>query len=232
MATPRKPNPSAGVSEEILYEILLRLPVKTLLQYKTICKSWLSLISSSHFVKTHLSISTNDTQFTHHYLLPKHQKQDYLESYSVYSMLNKPVTEAIKIDSPIKNDSQDLAEVVGCCNGLVCLKIGKPMHVFFWNPCTRKIRRLPELINTELELVNFGFGYDEFSDDFKLFVIAGYHGYEKKVSVYSSKSNSWKRIGDFLLTLHWEMGCSQMELYTGLLEKRILWKAKLLSLSM
>ncbi|XP_074343090.1 F-box/kelch-repeat protein At3g23880-like [Apium graveolens] len=110
-------------------------------------------------------------------------------------------TEAIKIDSPIKNESRGFAKIVGC-NGLVCLHIEKssarctePVGLFFWNPFTRKIRRLPELI---IEPEKFGLGYEESSDDFKLFVIAAGHGdYEKKVSVYCSKSNSWKGNGDF-----------------------------------
>ncbi|XP_017253017.1 F-box/kelch-repeat protein At3g23880-like [Daucus carota subsp. sativus] len=40
--------------EGTISEILLRLPVKSLLQCKSVCKPWLSLISTPHFVKSQL----------------------------------------------------------------------------------------------------------------------------------------------------------------------------------
>ncbi|KAL1816572.1 F-box/kelch-repeat protein At3g23880-like [Daucus carota subsp. sativus] len=40
--------------EGLISEILLRLPVKSLLQCKSVCKPWLSLISTPHFVKSQL----------------------------------------------------------------------------------------------------------------------------------------------------------------------------------
>ncbi|XP_047339496.1 F-box protein CPR1-like [Impatiens glandulifera] len=43
------------IPDEILADILCRLPVKCLLRLRCVSKSWLSLISSSHFVKLHLS---------------------------------------------------------------------------------------------------------------------------------------------------------------------------------
>ncbi|KAL1816570.1 hypothetical protein ACET3Z_019144 [Daucus carota] len=40
--------------EGMISEILLRLPVKSLLQCKSVCKPWLSLISTPHFVQSQL----------------------------------------------------------------------------------------------------------------------------------------------------------------------------------
>ncbi|KEH18960.1 F-box protein interaction domain protein [Medicago truncatula] len=42
---------------ELIIQILLRLPVKSLLCFKCICKSWLSLISDPHFANSHVDVS-------------------------------------------------------------------------------------------------------------------------------------------------------------------------------
>nr|XP_016475644.1 PREDICTED: F-box/kelch-repeat protein At3g06240-like [Nicotiana tabacum] len=54
---------------ELITEILLKLPVKSLLQFRRVSKSWLSLVFSPEFVKTHLSICTNNKDNTHHRLM-------------------------------------------------------------------------------------------------------------------------------------------------------------------
>ncbi|CAL2268672.1 unnamed protein product [Prunus armeniaca] len=43
------------IPEEVIHDILLRLPSKSLLKCTTVCKSWRSLIRSSAFIHTHLS---------------------------------------------------------------------------------------------------------------------------------------------------------------------------------
>lgn len=55
--------------DKIVVNILSRLPVKTLLRCKLVSKSWLSIISSRDFIKTHLSRSTDNPHFTHHQLI-------------------------------------------------------------------------------------------------------------------------------------------------------------------
>ncbi|MCH86633.1 F-box/kelch-repeat protein [Trifolium medium] len=43
---------------DLIPEILSRQPVKLLLQFRCVCKSWNSLISDPKFAKKHLSLST------------------------------------------------------------------------------------------------------------------------------------------------------------------------------
>ncbi|XP_062015337.1 putative F-box protein At3g51171 [Rosa rugosa] len=41
--------------EDVIAEILARLPVKSLMRFRCVCKSWRALISESYFVKKHLN---------------------------------------------------------------------------------------------------------------------------------------------------------------------------------
>ena len=47
------------VPEVLVEEILLRLPPKSLLRLKSVCKSWNTLISGQYFVNKHLKFSIN-----------------------------------------------------------------------------------------------------------------------------------------------------------------------------
>ncbi|KAL8102545.1 hypothetical protein AgCh_027168 [Apium graveolens] len=48
---------TGDVPEEMVTNILLRLDAKTLVGFKSVSKTWLALISSPHFAKSHLEIT-------------------------------------------------------------------------------------------------------------------------------------------------------------------------------
>ncbi|KAL2227812.1 F-box/kelch-repeat protein At3g23880-like [Sesamum indicum] len=186
--------------EEIVEEILSRLPVKSLLKFRCVSRSWYSLIGSKEFIKAHLEKSTKNTNFTHHRLvlnlfLPNHT----LRHCSLNSLLNEPVTDAFVFDDPMYNPDYSI-RIVGCCNGVICILIDRK-RFFLWNPSTRMSKKLPD-IDDKLkhgDITKFGFGVDG-SGDYKVFAVLSVFWitgkYQATGNVYSLKTNSWRRIKD------------------------------------
>ncbi|KAH7865359.1 hypothetical protein Vadar_005606 [Vaccinium darrowii] len=189
---------------EIMVEILLRLPVKSLLRLRCVCKSWRSLISQRKFAKTHLSLASSiNPDYTHHRLLITNINHDYtyqgflstdvlsvVLSCSLYSILNDTV---VQLDYPLRRDScvgYRGVIILGGCDGLMCIKTGRTL--FLWNPSTRKSKRLPS-VNMPTDRVVYGFGRDASIDDYK---VVGF-GIDFEVKVYTVRTDSWRRIGDF-----------------------------------
>nr|XP_011460760.1 PREDICTED: F-box/kelch-repeat protein At3g23880-like [Fragaria vesca subsp. vesca] len=192
---------------EVTTELLARLPVKSLLKFKTVCKSWLSLISSTEFVKKHdlihrarsyYSSSTNSKR-----LLISWESQALM----CYSPKSRPREIPIDIhierfDHSGKNHHQrELSfDIIGSCDGLVCLKVGDCCveRVFLWNPCTRECVEAKERNGEDVRIfsLHHGFGYDYNSDDYK--VLKVYHKTTTCISmIYTLRTDSWRRIQDY-----------------------------------
>ncbi|KAL8557671.1 hypothetical protein ACS0TY_004949 [Phlomoides rotata] len=179
------------VEEIIFEEILPKLPVKSLLIFRCVAKSWCSLIGSKRFIKAHLNNSIKSSTSAHHRIFFKALggfKQCSLPSF------DKPLTTdsiTYNADFGIDFKYKSLC-LVGCCDGLVCFLINKRRYVL-WNPATKKTYNLPDFdsdMTRPASIVLHGFGFDESNHDYKVF-------YTKSgcmCKVYSSRTNSWKAI--------------------------------------
>nr|XP_043613412.1 F-box/kelch-repeat protein At3g06240-like [Erigeron canadensis] len=163
---------------DILEQILVRLDLKDLIQCKRVCTSWHSLVSSSRFA---ISVFISNKQNTSN---------------------NKRQRICINEDRLRKN-------LVGSSNGLVCI-FTRNAEIVVANPLTGELKKLknPELKKLEnprhgvRSLCNNlwflgGFGYDSWSDDYK--VILGTRQYDAdfmRFHVLSLKSNVWKIAGE------------------------------------
>lgn len=179
------------------------MPVKSLLRFRSVSKSWLSSTSCPEFVKTHLSIASKSRDYTHHSLiLSSTHPQFNVRSCSLNSLLNEELDNMVELDYPDK-DPNHCMMIVGSCNGLVC--IGTDWDsIFIWNPSTGQSKRLPSFGFSEERggfTMRFGFGCGESDYDYKVVVIFSDDGSwgscETRVEVYTLKTDSWKRIGDF-----------------------------------
>nr|XP_017256792.1 PREDICTED: F-box protein CPR30-like [Daucus carota subsp. sativus] len=188
-------NVTPYLTDDLLSQILDRLPVKTLLQCRCVCKPWCSLIDSPRFVKLHLKRSAECNK----------NRSVVIRGFYAYladfDSLEDNST-AVIIDEPLRSVLRGTG-LVGSCNGLLCLYQQK-MDIFIWNPAMRKCKQLPTApadFVCPFSVDPFflrGFGYDAVNDDYKVLRILHPDGREagSKVIVYSLKSDSWKRLPD------------------------------------
>uniref|UniRef100_M1C446 F-Box protein n=1 Tax=Solanum tuberosum TaxID=4113 RepID=M1C446_SOLTU len=155
---------------EIIIEILLEVPPKSLLKFMCVSQSWLELISSMKFIKNHLKLTANDKEYSHHRII----FQEFACNFKVCclpSKLNKErSTELFDIGSPMENPTI-YTWIAGSVNKLICL-YSKIEETVLWNPVINKSKKLPtfgaKLRNNCSYYLKYGFGYDETRDDYKV----------------------------------------------------------------
>ncbi|GAU24895.1 hypothetical protein TSUD_116190 [Trifolium subterraneum] len=187
------------LSFDLVEQILCRLPVKSLLQFQCVCKSWKSLISDDpKFIKKHLQMSLSCPVQSHHHLIFKSSTGkvvEYLDSSisSIFNTVSKSIITPMKLRYP--SILKDLSfEFVGSCHGIICASI--PHYVLFWNPSIQKLKISPNL-DASIYKTMYGFGYDRCNDSYKVVAIFCYDNGKTKVNVHTMGTNCWRKIQEF-----------------------------------
>nr|QDB64836.1 S haplotype-specific F-box protein 27 [Prunus dulcis] len=190
--------------KEILIDILVRLPAKSLVRFLCTCKSWSDLIGSSSFVSTHLH--RNVTGHAHAYLLCLHhpnfecQRDDddrYFKEELQWSLFsNVTFEESSKLSHPL--GSTEHYVIYGSSNGLVCisdeiLNFDSPIHI--WNPSVKKFRTTPiSTNNIKFVYVALQFGFHPGVNDYKAVRMMRTNKDTFAVEVYGLRTDSWKMV--------------------------------------
>ncbi|KAK3416912.1 hypothetical protein EUGRSUZ_H02653, partial [Eucalyptus grandis] len=206
-----------SLPEDILIDILLRVPAELLARFKFVCKRWRSLISDPGFAKSHLQrLKAGDLIPSQRIFIGRlygsHETIDYAALDG--SEGGVVVPHRIKTIRPLCD-----CHVVGSCDGLVCLYLegnlyrDYPTTILIYNPATRECNELrcPEFAQDSefreyRENESFhGIGYDPRSDDYK--IVEGIRGFDYKIvegiheveffweaAIFSLKSGSWRSI--------------------------------------
>jgi hypothetical protein len=74
MGTTRKsaPRQTQQLMEEIFFEILARLPVKSLLQFRSVCKAWRAIVDDPTFIRAHLLHSASKWECCQNFIISPH----------------------------------------------------------------------------------------------------------------------------------------------------------------
>nr|QCF59405.1 S haplotype-specific F-box protein 14 [Prunus dulcis]QDB64843.1 S haplotype-specific F-box protein 14 [Prunus dulcis] len=191
--------------KEILIDILVRLPAKSLIRFLSTCKSWSDLIGSSSFVSTQLH--RNVSKHAHVYLLCLHhpnfervvdRDNPYIEEEVQWSLFsNETFEQCSKLSHPLGITEHYV--IYGSSDGLVCisdeiLNFDSPIHI--WNPSVRKLRTPPMSpnINIKFSCVALQFGFHPRVNDYKIVRMMRTNKGALAVEVYSLRTDSWKMI--------------------------------------
>ncbi|KAK4372796.1 hypothetical protein RND71_008180 [Anisodus tanguticus] len=187
------------IPSEVIFEILLRLPVKSLVRFKSVSKSWLSLLSSPQFINTHLNISRNNHRDVPHKLLMLDRDQILSKKCALCSTEKNSTVVCVDLDYPVKSP-RCIPMFIGSCDGLVCLSVENSLVL--WNPSTRKWKEIPQETThmSQDYYCTYGFGYDKYNLDYKLVLVysSKIKNSGNEVKVYSLRTNSWKKIKGFV----------------------------------
>ncbi|KAK9673100.1 hypothetical protein RND81_12G146100 [Saponaria officinalis] len=186
--------------EIIYYDILTRLPVKSLLRFKSVCKDWYALINSSTFIDTHQK-----------YVLESHDSSDFMivSNSCFYTYYDAPQFTSGTYVVLKEMDKHYFNVVVGSCNGLICLNILR-FGLMLCNPITREYYRLIHPVSHHTYgqhdipdyYGQYGFGYDIVTNHYKIvkIITSSHMDYSSKsliVQVFSTYTNSWKQANNF-----------------------------------
>ncbi|XP_074284041.1 F-box/kelch-repeat protein At3g23880-like [Silene latifolia] len=190
----------------ITQEILTRLPVKSILRFKSVSKQWYSTLSSSDFANAHLIKSpfSHPSAPVNSLFIMDHYNCCYLFSYDDDDQISGNFEDnLVKLDVDF-GVGKDHLRFRGCGNGLVCLTPASDEYLIIWNPATRKLHKYPshgyfkcpdEANNVS---ITCGFGYASSVDDYKfvgiLSVIEGSTPTSIIVHVFSMRENRWRNI--------------------------------------
>ncbi|XP_017224967.2 putative F-box protein At3g16210 [Daucus carota subsp. sativus] len=206
MSKPEKPIPPSSISkpqnlvfympQECLIEILVHLPVKTLIRFKSVCKTWLSVISSPSFIRSqlHNAITASKTNPTvaiisdhrHFHLI----NEAFLDVNRHY-FSSSPIHVGSLVFPPQLDHYLDISNK--SYNGIICF-MGRNYVGYLWNPSIRQYLKLPSA--PEQYTFHLGFGYDSISGSYKVFMF-GEDTTDNDVPtvfVYSTATGCWKEI--------------------------------------
>ncbi|KAK6792192.1 hypothetical protein RDI58_011273 [Solanum bulbocastanum] len=194
--------------EDMVVDILSRLPVESLLHFKCVCKHWYGLIKSMSFKEKHFHQKNNrahllvcDFKITKITLV-------FVKSV-VFSLLPKKIVPSVTPEQTVLlhlPSISDIKCVAGPVDGLFLVQeqiYNDGVRLGLWNPTTREFRPLPSA-PFEIEHFfsdhyhQFRLGFDLLTQDYKVVWIRDYMGHgvypQVSVCVYSSCHNSWKNL--------------------------------------
>ncbi|KAH0712582.1 hypothetical protein KY289_008541 [Solanum tuberosum] len=169
-------------TEDIVKEILLRCPLKLLLRFKCVRKSWYALIKNPEFVQQQLKNHSSRQLLTYTNGTPDDPDHDYCS----ITLISEENPQTFK----------GMTYLIGSVDGLFLMygTIDGGISCTLWNPAIREVR--PLLLPLPAPIIHdapvLGFGLDPLTNDYKVIYFHCYLWHEYATSIYSCSKDSWR----------------------------------------
>ncbi|XP_057509860.1 F-box protein At3g07870-like [Actinidia eriantha] len=186
------------IPNEVLVEILARLPVNSLIRFTLVCKSWFHLITSPSFITKHLNHSKTirDKVFLRLYNADEREEQ-----YILCRDDEKLGYDDSKLKFPFELVSP-YNWIIGSCNGLICICddcYNHSHHIVIWNPSIRKSVVLPRIYKPQSPYrIVLGFGAHPTTHEYMAVMVVYKNALlnperePAKVEIYEQGTGSWR----------------------------------------
>ncbi|XP_059670637.1 putative F-box protein At5g62660 [Cornus florida] len=188
------------VPEDLIVEILSRLPVKSLIRLGVVCRYWYTVIRNSSFIIKHHHSNNNV-----HLLVENYNFNTEKFAFTLFPDENLDSIPLLYHELNDLQMSRDLLYVLGPVNGILCLFDGGD-RIALWNPALRDFRLLPRPQENippyfSVNWNSFAFGLDPLTNKCKVVWIRYFYDdriknmyFPPTVVVYTLGTNSWRMI--------------------------------------
>lgn len=179
----------AFTPDSLLFEFLIRLPVKSLARFKCINRTWSSLISDPYFVYAHLNRAKTQNRFCLSLSFISH---DNLSTTINFFTINDYGLAVLDYSVQVCLDSYC---VLPSRNGLVCF-YGAHGGIHICNPATKNLVRLPGNGAKGSRLLSCGFGFDRQARTSKVIMISepSRSADDPNFEIFTMGTNSWRTV--------------------------------------
>ncbi|KAK0588572.1 hypothetical protein LWI29_002798 [Acer saccharum] len=172
----------------ILMDILSRLPVKTILQCKCVCRTWFNLLSDPYFAQMCLAREPVSILL--------------LSNLEQRSICKDDFTVPLLRLNRIGKVSADRLSLLTSCSGLLCLRdLGyNKDEISVCNPILKDYMILPQLRSKRVHRKILGFGITQSTNQYKLIQILNCKDQAEnsdnfQVQIFTLGTNMWRNIG-------------------------------------
>lgn len=182
--------------DDVIFQILARLPIKSLFRCKSVCRFWCRLPSNKYFIQLYNELSSKNPM-----LLIEIMKSMYIKSSFI-------CVDSMSYFSEFSLDFLgDRVKVRASCNGLLCCSSIPNRGVYYvCNPITRDFKLLPRTrerpvsrYHPDDEVSLVGLAVDPHTQKYNVVLAGFYRPFGRRpldcfvCVVFNSETNSWKR---------------------------------------
>ncbi|XP_037461116.1 putative F-box protein At4g09190 [Triticum dicoccoides] len=163
------------IPDEIVFEILLRLPVKALMRFKSVSKSWHAIISNPCFIRLHLKQSAKNQGHKPSFLITPHTLDKVIDGEAwpttfsnhtpFYSWQEGQDNACLVHSTTFQGEFGSVYDMVHC-DGLVLLLTDTNVYVF--NPAIHQVLKLRDGQEDVWQFPTVGLGLDPRTNTYKV----------------------------------------------------------------